>query len=78
MYLFRSNPYGQSRGQAAEKPTPDGFEGLLMATHYTCLMERCRGKGGKDGLEMACKISVTLLRYSDIIPADKCFYQVDP
>lgn len=54
---------------------PEGFEGILMATHYTCLMERCRDKGGKDCLELASKVSVTLLRYSDFIPCDKCFYQ---
>ncbi len=54
---------------------PEGFEGILMATHYTCLMERCRDKGGKDCLELASKVSITLLRYSDFIPCDKCFYQ---
>lgn len=46
-----------------------------MATHYTCLMGRCREKGGKDCLALASKVSITLLRYSDFIPADKCFYQ---
>lgn len=47
-----------------------------MATHYSCLKERCRDKGGKDCLELATKISITLLRYGGIIPFDKCFYQV--
>lgn len=51
------------------------FENILMATHYTCLMGRCREKGGKDCLELASKVSITLLRYSDFIPCDKCFYQ---
>lgn len=46
-----------------------------MATHYTCLMGRCREKGGKDCLGLASKVSITLLRYSDFVPADKCFYQ---
>lgn len=46
-----------------------------MATHYTCLMGRCREKGGKDCLELASKASITLLRFSDFIPCDKCFYQ---
>lgn len=38
-------------------------------------MWRCREKGGKDCLELASKVSITLLRYSDFIPSDKCFYQ---
>lgn len=46
-----------------------------MATHYMCVMERCLEQGGKDCLELATKASITLLRYSDVIPADKCFYQ---
>ena len=61
--------------QASNKTVPDGFEAILMATHYTCLMGRCRDKGGKDCLELAAKVSITLLRYSDFIPCDKCFYQ---
>ncbi|CAM9798674.1 unnamed protein product, partial [Hapterophycus canaliculatus] len=64
-----------SPSQASNKAPPEGFENLLMATHYTCLMGRCREKGGKDCLELASKVSITLLRYSDLIPADKCFYQ---
>ncbi|CAN0457016.1 unnamed protein product, partial [Ectocarpus sp. 12 AP-2014] len=59
----------------SNKTSPAGFEHLLMATHYTCLMGRCREKGGKDCLELASKMSITLLRYSDSIPSDKCFYQ---
>lgn len=62
--------------QALNKTTPAEFENILMATHYTCLMRRCREKGGKDCLELASKASITLLRYSDFIPCDKCFYQV--
>lgn len=61
--------------QTSNKTSPAGFEHLLMATHYTCLMGRCREKGGKDCLELASKMSITLLRYSDFIPSDKCFYQ---
>ncbi|CAN0111442.1 unnamed protein product, partial [Ectocarpus sp. 12 AP-2014] len=61
--------------KTSNKTSPAGFEHLLMATHYTCLMGRCREKGGKDCLELASKMSITLLRYSDFIPSDKCFYQ---
>lgn len=39
-------------------------------------MGRCKEKGSKDCLELAAKISITLLRYGDIVPCDKCFYQV--
>ena len=61
--------------QALNKAAPAAFENILMATHYTCLMGRCRERGGKDCLELASKVSITLLRYSDFVSCDKCFYQ---
>lgn len=61
--------------QVAKKAAPEGLEKLLMATHYSCLLGRCSGRGDKDCQQLACKVAITLLRYSDIIPADKCFYQ---
>ncbi|CAM9289225.1 unnamed protein product, partial [Laminaria digitata] len=61
--------------KASSKTPPEGFENLLMATHYTCMMDRCREQGGKDCLELASKASITLIRYGDVIPSDKCFYQ---
>mmetsp|Transcript_10682 Transcript_10682/g.13871 ORF Transcript_10682/g.13871 Transcript_10682/m.13871 type:complete len:1746 (-) Transcript_10682:405-5642(-) len=50
---------------------PGDMENLLMACHYSHLMNICREKGM---LDLALKISITLLRYSGIIPSDKCFY----
>jgi intraflagellar transport protein 172 len=60
------------RGNSGEKPLPPIFEELLMAVHYqhmlyVCLQHRLD--------EMAAKCSITLLKYTDIIAADKAFYQ---
>lgn len=62
--------------QDPKRIQPEGFDNLVMAMHYSCLLGRCRERGGKECVEIASKIAITLLRYSDIIPADKCFYQV--
>ncbi len=49
------------------------FEDILMATHYMNLYYYCTSTEGLG--DIACKIGVTLLRYSGIIPADKvCVY----
>ena len=48
------------------------FENLLMATHYTHMMYECE-KYGLDELSVKC--SITLLRYSGLIPVDKTFYK---
>lgn len=44
-----------------------------MAVHYTNLFNTCSNTEGLG--ELACKIGITLLRYSHIIPTDKLFYQ---
>ena len=57
----------------AEGKMEDEFENLLMATHYTHMMNECL-KFGLD--ELALKCSITLLRYSGVVPVDKAFYVV--
>ena len=47
------------------------FEYLQMAIHYTHMLNVC-SRNRLDGL--SAKISITLLQYSTVIPADKLFY----
>jgi hypothetical protein len=49
---------------------PD-LEELLLATHYTHMLLTCRKHNLKA---LTAKIAVTLMRYADIIPADKLCY----
>jgi intraflagellar transport protein 172 len=51
------------------------IEGALMACHYVNLAFVCQALGGKDILELRAKIFISLLRYPQIIPVDKAFYQ---
>jgi intraflagellar transport protein 172 len=67
--LGRSNK--ETQHDALGVHTSDGFEQLLMATHYYNLYLTCMQHGLKG---IALKISVTLIRYAGIIPIDKVFY----
>jgi len=60
------------------------FMHLLMTVHYSYIMKTCSKSENGDLLMIACKSSITLLRYSvmkgengesiTIIPSDKAFY----
>ncbi len=62
--------------EAGEKGSKD-IEHLLMATHYSARLEECiqHGSNNKDCNDIAVRMAITLLRYVDIVPADKAFYQ---
>ena len=47
---------------------------LLHCCHYVCLLSACRSKGGPF-TEVANSIAVSLVRYCDILPADRVFYE---
>lgn len=49
------------------------FERLLEATHYSAVKQGCRDFSVLSGLVL--KASVTLLRYTDIILADRAYYE---
>jgi intraflagellar transport protein 172 len=61
---YRSNATGKQLGPEMEE--------LLMATHYQHLLYHTKTLGLKD---IAAKCSITLLKYPDVIPQDKAFYQ---
>ena len=69
--LFDSDVQIGNQHDALGVHTSDGFEQLLMATHYYNLYLTCMQHGLKG---IALKISVTLIRYAGIIPIDKVFY----
>lgn len=49
------------------------FESLMTVCHYCGV--RCACQGLQSLNQIAVKISIALLRYSDIIPADKAYYE---
>ncbi|KAF2887801.1 hypothetical protein ILUMI_18372 [Ignelater luminosus] len=49
------------------------FQNLLLVAHYYATRTACRQVSSLKGI--ALKISVALLRYTDVIPADKGFYE---
>jgi intraflagellar transport protein 172 len=62
----------QYRGHAVDKQLPIDIEELLMATHYQSMFYLCLEHGLID---TAAKCAVTLLKYPEVITADKAFYQ---
>ncbi|KAL0271339.1 UNVERIFIED_CONTAM: hypothetical protein PYX00_008457 [Menopon gallinae] len=57
----------------AKSPVYSEFETLLRIAHYYAA--RCAYRESKSLIPLATKISIALLRYTDIIPADKAFYE---
>lgn len=53
--------------------THNEFRTLLLITHYCAL--RCSIRGVQGMGPLVADISISLLRYSDVIPADKAFYE---
>ena len=49
------------------------FKTLLLISHYYAV--RCVCRQAQSLKNIGSKISVALLRHSDIIPADKAFYE---
>jgi intraflagellar transport protein 172 len=69
--LYRlANTY-RSNGSEGRSPGPS-MEDLLMTVHYQHMLYASRGFGLKD---IAAKCSVTLLKYPEVLPQDKAFYQ---
>jgi intraflagellar transport protein 172 len=56
-----------------ERGTAGDFEILLMIAHYYAMRSVCRSNKSLE--KIASKISVAMLRHSDVIPADKAFYE---
>lgn len=64
---------GLSKGSAAGTPQAQEFEVMLEVIHY--YSTRCACMQHKSLDTLAAKLSISLLRHSDIIPCDKAFYE---
>lgn len=63
----------QYRAQSPDKQQlSPSMESMLMATHYQNMLYNCRSLGLK---EICAKCAITLLKYPELIPVDKAFYQ---
>ena len=62
-----------TRSREAGSSAHREFEQCLLVSHYMCTRAACVGVAKLE--EIAAKISVSLLRYTDILPPDRAFYQ---
>ena len=62
----------QYRSQPIDKKLNAEVLEMLMATHYQNMLYSARALGLK---EIAAKCSITLLKYPNLLPHDKAFYQ---
>jgi intraflagellar transport protein 172 len=62
----------QYRAQPIDKKLNAEILEMLMATHYQNMLYSAKSMGLK---EIAAKCSITLLKYPNLIPHDKAFYQ---
>ncbi|XP_019623896.1 PREDICTED: intraflagellar transport protein 172 homolog [Branchiostoma belcheri] len=62
-----------SKSSEASSPAHEEFEQMLQIAHYYAIRSACMGQKGME--HIVARLSVSLLRHSDIIPADKAFYE---
>ncbi|XP_070555163.1 intraflagellar transport protein 172 homolog [Ptychodera flava] len=62
-----------SKSPEANSPQHEEFETLLVIAHYYAGRSACLGSSSLETL--SAKLSISLLRHTDIIPADKAFYE---
>ncbi|XP_014243162.1 intraflagellar transport protein 172 homolog [Cimex lectularius] len=71
--LFFEITENMSNTPDANTPTQTEFETIMMIGHYYALRSALRYLSNTD--KLVAKISISLLRYSDIIPADKAYFE---
>ncbi|XP_072218456.1 intraflagellar transport protein 172 homolog [Leuresthes tenuis] len=62
-----------SKSAEANSPAHEEFEQMLLIAHY--FATRSAAKGVEQLISIAAKLSVSLLRHTELIPADKAFYE---
>lgn len=62
-----------SRSAEANSPAHEDFEQFLQIAHYYAT--RSATKGVEELVNLSAKLSVSLLRHTEIVPADKAFYE---
>ncbi|XP_077991845.1 intraflagellar transport protein 172 homolog [Glandiceps talaboti] len=62
-----------TKSSDANTPQHEEFETLLLIAHYYATRSACLGQPSLESL--SAKLSISLLRHTEIIPADKAFYE---
>uniref|UniRef100_A0A3B4XDD0 Intraflagellar transport 172 n=1 Tax=Seriola lalandi dorsalis TaxID=1841481 RepID=A0A3B4XDD0_SERLL len=62
-----------SESAEANSPAHEDFEQMLLIAHYYAT--RAGAKGVEQLISVAAKLSVSLLRHTELVPADKAFYE---
>nr|XP_046228660.1 intraflagellar transport protein 172 homolog isoform X2 [Scatophagus argus] len=62
-----------SKSAEANSPAHEDFEQMLLIAHYYAT--RSAANGVEQLITIAAKLSVSLLRHTELIPADKAFYE---
>ncbi|XP_005948489.1 intraflagellar transport protein 172 homolog [Haplochromis burtoni] len=62
-----------SKSTEANTPAHEDFEQMLLISHYYAT--RSAAKGVEQLISIATKLSVSLLRHTELVPADKAFYE---
>ncbi|KAF3703120.1 Intraflagellar transport protein 172 -like protein [Channa argus] len=62
-----------SKSAEANSPAHEDFEQLLLIAHYYAT--RSAARGVEQLMSVAAKLTVSLLRHTELIPADKAFYE---
>ncbi|KAM3861396.1 intraflagellar transport protein 172 homolog [Diretmus argenteus] len=62
-----------SKSAEANSPAHEEFEQMLLIAHYYAT--RAAAKGVDQLASIAAKLSVSLLRHTELVPADKAFYE---
>ncbi|XP_055005694.1 intraflagellar transport protein 172 homolog [Boleophthalmus pectinirostris] len=62
-----------SKSSEANSPSHDDFEQMLLISHYCAT--RSAAKGVAQLSSVASKLSVSLLRHTEVVPADKAFFE---
>jgi len=70
MFLQCNN---MAQSSEANTPSHDMFENLLTIAHYYAMRSAAMSHSVLE--TVAAKLSVSLLRHTDIIPADKAFFE---
>ncbi|XP_035472779.2 intraflagellar transport protein 172 homolog [Scophthalmus maximus] len=64
---------GVSKSAEANSPAHEDFEQMLLVAHYYATRSATRGV--EPLVSVAAKLSVSLLRHTELVPADKAFYE---
>jgi intraflagellar transport protein 172 len=71
-FLYKLVSKLRASADSSKHPMMPEFEKLLLISHFYVLRKTCYDKGLKD---IYAKITVSLLRYANTVPADKLFFE---